>query len=511
MTFRSPTLATLVLSCATGAVAMESQAVGPRATAMGGTGVAATDDYVAQFYNPAAFGFFSYGGADGQRVPVDNNDLQRKDWGFGLDATVGAHVVGNLGQYLNDVLKIDVNKLETLGSAGAVDQQTLTDAVNALAALSQFDQANDAVLVDVNAGAGLRIKHVGIGFRTYGQAIGKIQDLDTTHIGVALPTGVNLTDAINQVNTSAPVGYTPQILTAAQQTSIKDALRSASNAQGTGTPSDADLNAAVAKIDYSIGQAGVDGQVVQGVVDQFTTFANSSSAVGGLAFGDNGTKLRIVGLTAAEFPVSYGFAFDDHWSIGGSVKYMVGRVYASDIPLFNSGDKKFRDYLDDTRNDYVQSSTVGFDLGVMGRWNMVQAGLTARNINAPSFKAPAGFDKQTLDPQAALGLAFIPTATVTLAADADLLTSDSVLPGRSYRHLGAGIEWDAFRCLALRAGVTKNIAESSDPVLYTAGLGLNLWLLRIDLAAQATPDTVNYDGHDVPKEARVSLALATDW
>ena len=36
--------------------ALDSYIVGPRALGMGGTGVASTDDYTAQFYNPALLG-----------------------------------------------------------------------------------------------------------------------------------------------------------------------------------------------------------------------------------------------------------------------------------------------------------------------------------------------------------------------------------------------------------------------------------------------------------------------
>lgn len=503
---RSKTLASLLLPIAAvgGASAMESSVVGPRALAMGGTGVACSDDYVAQYYNPAAFGFFGYADADGARVPADNNDLMRKDWGMGIDATVGAHVIGKLGEYMNDVLDVDVDRLENLGQAGNDDAKTLEDTVTVLEALSSFDVGRDAVLVDANAGFGMRIGHFGIGARVFAQALGQLEDLDTTNVGVELPTGQTVLDQINSINTTVPTGYTPTRLSSQQQTTLTTILQ---NSDPGATPTE--IQDAINKLDVSMNEAGTPDAAIDGVIAQLDTLVNSS--LGGLTFGDNQTKLRMVGLAVAEIPLTYGYAFDDHWSIGGSVKYMLGRVYGLSIPLFNTEDKEFSDYLSDAEEDYRASSNVGVDLGVMARWDMLQIGVTGRNLNAPKFDAPDGFEDQRLDPSVSAGLALIPFDTFTIAADADLAQVSSVLQGREYQRVGAGWEWNILHTIALRGGVSKNIAESDDPTLWSAGLGINLWLLRIDLAGQATTDTIEYDDTKVPKEARVAFALATDW
>jgi len=478
---------------------------------MGGVGVACTDDYVAQYYNPAAFGFFTYGNDNGARSDSDNNDLQRKDWGAGIDVTAGGHLVGNLGKYINDILNVDVDKLKKIGQSGAVDIQVLQDLTKTLAALASFNADVDAVVADVNAGFGMRIGHFGLGVRSYGQAVGKLNNFDNTHIGIELPAGTSVASQINNVSvpvTTTPGTYTPTKLTAAQQATLQNILIN------NGQASAAEAQEAVNKIDYSLAQANADSGLIDGVITQFQQLV-TSSGLGSLQFGENDTELRMVGLAYVEIPITYGYALDEHWAIGGSVKYMLGRVYGLDIPVFNTSSDELTQYFQDAKNHYQQSSSVGIDLSMMARFSMLQVGLTGRNLNSPSFKGPTingvVFPTQYLKPSATADLAFIPTETVTFAGDMDLTSSDSVLTGREYQRIAGGFEWNVFHTLALRVGVSKNIAVTTDPTLYSAGVGLNLWFMRIDLAAQASRETVTYDGVNYPEEARASFALATDW
>jgi hypothetical protein len=55
------------------------------------------------------------------------------------------------------------------------------------------------------------------------------------------------------------------------------------------------------------------------------------------------------------------------------------------------------------------------------------------------------------------------------------------------------------------------MAESDTGWVYTAGLGLNLWAARFDLAAAMSPDKVQYDGEEMPKLAKVSAQFSIDF
>jgi hypothetical protein len=154
---------------------------------------------------------------------------------------------------------------------------------------------------------------------------------------------------------------------------------------------------------------------------------------------------------------------------------------------------------------------------------MLACGLVGRNLNSPKFD---GFTKSitvnnqattvtaedvTIHPQAAAGLAFMPFETLTLEADVDLTKNKTAFTSYETQNLAFGLEWDAFRFLALRAGVYKNLAESDIGWVYTAGLGLNLWAIRLDVAGAFSDKKEQFDNEDYPKESRVSAQLSVDF
>jgi hypothetical protein len=74
-----------------------------------------------------------------------------------------------------------------------------------------------------------------------------------------------------------------------------------------------------------------------------------------------------------------------------------------------------------------------------------------------------------------------------------------------------GVEWNPWRFIALRGGLAKNLAEDDIPYEVSAGVGVNLWLARIDLALAASPETATYDDQDYPTALRASLGVMIDF
>jgi hypothetical protein len=468
------------------AIALESFLVGPRAMGMGGANVASASDTTAQYYNPAAFGFFAYEGSNGDRVSSGNNGLIRKDWGVDANAAAGYRLHQDFGGFLDNLAKIDRDGLSSNGI------QNETDLANLVNDLGGLDNPGNGITADATGGFGIRILHFGIGARIFTQATARVLNLDTTNLGISV-NGADLSADINSVTITGNDGLTT-LFSSAQQTQL-----SAAGLDAT----------AIQRLDFSARQHGVQADQVQQVVD---ILASVSTQSGGTTLQSNTTTAILQGLALLEIPVSYGYALNDHWSIGGSLKLMKGRVYGTQVVVFG---KDSGDIIESADDDFEDSFNVGIDLGVMGRYRMFNLGLVARNLNSPSFDGPTvngtKFDDITVDPQVTVGIAFMPFQTLTLETDLDLTENETSFPGYQTRNIAFGLEWDLFRILALRAGTYKNLAEDDIGWVYTAGVGLNLWLVRFDIAGALTDDKEQFDGNSIPKEVRVAAQLSVDF
>ena len=154
-----------------------------------------------------------------------------------------------------------------------------------------------------------------------------------------------------------------------------------------------------------------------------------------------------------------------------------------------------------------------------GRWEWFQAGIIGRNLNSPTFDGftndfagqPQVVEDVRVDPQVAVGVAFIPWTWMTIAVDADLLPGKASFAGYETQRVGAGLEVNPWNILALRAGVYQNIAETDIGPVVTLGAGLNLWAVRIDLSVAASMERTELSGYEVPDEMRAALALTVDF
>ncbi|MBA3709342.1 MAG: conjugal transfer protein TraF [Planctomycetes bacterium] len=487
-------MATLAcLALAAGTQGQDSYIIGPRALGMAGANVASTDDYTAQFYNPAAFGFFRHRTESGERLASDSNDLGRKRWGFGVDVGASTLIQGHMGDYLDQLSK--VNDIDTSGIQSAEDVQRLVAIANSLAHISD---TGNAVTSDVNGGAGLRIGPFGLGVRTTFQATGRVDQTDLINVAFGTP----ITNA--QVQSGGATGDgTVQVFTPAQQ------------AQLTGAGLN---NTSIQVLDLYARQQGLSGTSDANTIQLLVNSIVQSNSGSPANFKNNQTRVTFRGFGVAEVPLTYGLALGEHISVGGSLKLMIGRVYGTTVRVF---DDNADNVISSATKNYKQSVNVGLDLGVMARIPMLQVGLVGRNLNAPTFEGPTVTDSATgittrysdvrVDPQATLGVAFIPATTLVIEADCDLNAASTTLPGYDTQRLSGGIEWNPGRVIALRGGVYKNLAESDVPFVVTGGVGFNLYIVRLDLAAAMSPKKVQFQGKSFPKEGRVAFGLSVDF
>ena len=230
------------------------------------------------------------------------------------------------------------------------------------------------------------------------------------------------------------------------------------------------------------------------------------------AIGENGTTyVSVKGLALLEVPVSYAKAFDldqGELSVGGSLKFIKGSTFVKRMDIDSEEDTD--ENLDDNKKD---SSNIGLDLGVLFKPSKVKnlsVGLVARNINSPKFDT---FDGGSIKAEMQLrtGLLYDYNEQLELAMDLDLMSNKTFIPGYKSQQLGMGINYKPASWASLRAGLMQNLANSNEGLVYSAGFGIGVQQLSLDVAAQMASKSGSYDGEDVPKFAKVNVALVSRW
>jgi len=283
---------------------------------------------------------------------------------------------------------------------------------------------------------------------------------------------------------------------------VKDTLDEI-NSIGTSFSTAGDATAALARLNAQLANLNQPGASVSGIGaaglyfktslgDHAIGFNISDVATGGeftpspLSATQTGTTLTITGnlavrgLEARQAVLSYAQAFHDRtFAFGTSVKMIQGAAYNGSVGVNTAaGDTNFRSDLGKAQI----STAVGIDAGAIYRpFSWLSLGVVGKDLNQPTFNAPGGLEYK-LNPQVRGGLAVNPWETMTVAFDGDILSNKTLIPGIKSRVIGLGLEQTVLaESLSLRVGATKNTADAKSIIMPTAGFGLRLWVLRMDL------------------------------
>ena len=467
-----------------------------RALGMGGSNIASTNGVEATYWNPAAYGFFGESNDSAEAKSVDNSRLSEKSWGMDLGLDAGGKAYGPLDANTTALKSLVApSSIQTTNLTGASVGQTVADVAAFSKGIASLDPSPMGVGAFADVGTGVRIGSYGINVRG-SLDVGGTVTLDNQNARLDVFTA--LLNGTVPAGTPSTVPVTPQLyFTDAQRQSMYNGL---------------------------VSQAGgLSGQEAVAVITSYETTLNANNPTNiqpqdaannlisaATAPGDitkNNTKWALRGALIKEVGITYGYAINDRLSVGGVLKYMQAELFddQSDI-LGTTGNTP------SSNNGATETSTgFGLDLGVMYRMPSYQFGLTVRNINAPSFTYSATGYTYKMDPQAKVGAAWMPSDEFTLELGYDVTKNKGVIETDESQYVNFGFEWDAWRVLALRAGAYQNLAQSDIGLVTTAGLGLNLWAVRLDIAGAISSNKVTFEGKDVPAYAMASLALSSDF
>ncbi len=454
-----------------------------RALGMGGSSVASTHGVDASYWNPAAYGFFGREGA-----VSDNNRLAEKDFGLDVDAGLAAYTFGPL-----DANRIKIEALPDPSTlTGQLNATQIQQAAQVVSGLSTLDTSPMGANLSVNGTVGARVANYGLGIRAAVDLNSSIT-IDATNVGF----GNVFTSFTNGV--VLPTLPTTTYFNAQQVNEMISALTT--NAGLTV----GEANAVVAAYDQAL--AGTAAGQEQQNTDAMIVIAQAA----GTDLANNTTALSLRGVAIAEVGFTYGYAFSDNLSVGGVLKYMQADIVAWDTKLFSQNTSISFD-----RNNTERSTAFGLDVGVMYRIPSWQVGLTVKNINAPSFEhSGAGTFSNTpyvyeLKPQVKFGAAWMPMDTLSVELGYDLTENEGATAESKTQYWNFGLEWDAWKVLAIRVGAFNNMSQDIG-IVPTAGLGLNLWAARVDLAVAMSSSEVVLDGSKVPAYLAGALAVAVDF
>jgi F plasmid transfer operon, TraF, protein len=182
---------------------------------------------------------------------------------------------------------------------------------------------------------------------------------------------------------------------------------------------------------------------------------------------DGTAVAQVASLITHHIGVTLVQSLTDRIAVGTTLKLVRGEAAAGLEPL--TGDRD--DLLDGNGLRANGSTEFDADIGVMGVFRNVRAGLTVRNVREPEFELPGGADSLQLHRQVRAGVAVTAANGLLVSADLDLRS----VPGTTglVRNFAAGAEARILRRAAIRGGFrfnTKDDQPAGRTPVGTAGV-----------------------------------------
>jgi len=512
--------------------------IGARQRALGGAGVAATDDATSIYWNPANLAFLPLnrppssedesdmdraereaargarepragtGTADEEEVlPVGGArdkwlgyDTYNIDIAFNFELSLTGDVVARLSRV--DELLEDSDVEGAIDRASQVPptltQQDFRNLVRFYEELENLDQGGDAV---AQIGGGLFFRRKNLGFGAYTNTYAGLRP--RTNLASASGfSDIASADAIAQelINTQgAPT--TPPTTNGGQLL--------AGDLVGLGL-SQTSANALANLAEQS--GVNLEDSALREALGIAATLSGTGD-INAITSNDSGALVR--GLTTQEFALALSYdIWEEKISIGVAPKLMNGitaeRNYL--VSTVVAGDESLDEAVDGFVGSRESTIQFGIDAGISFQiLDCLRLGVVGRNLNTPRFKFQDrtfvdGKSEYRLDPQVRAGAAWRPLRSLELTCDVDLTKNKSQsLVGLESQQVGGGIEWApdfGFFGFAIRGGAYGDIQDLRDDLrpILTGGIGFRIAIVTIDLGGSVALKREEFRDVEIPRD-----------
>ncbi len=501
----------LVALLAMPARALQFPVVGARAQAMGGAGVAMGDPAVALYWNPAALGLpqnFAL------QIPI---------------ASVGLDVTKNMLKKAKDISGLATIAGKSIGGKlGLDDMGQLFDAVKSR---KDLEEPGSGMIASVQSGLYLRVTSIAVGALLTGDAGVSVTKVDLENLRL-VDQKLNF-----DLPASGPVGGhdLTGIADASDQAAVADAVGTVKQA---GVNSDKPNDALANEILFQAKQGGMSNEDIKKNIASLkaanTTVKTVLTSTGSIK--NNGSEIGARGLAMAEVAVGHGRRFpwlSDRFEmledlyLGVAVKAIQGASvrYAVQASKAEFDPEKLLQQVEDIAGASPKFTADAGLLWITPLPVRTQVGLVARNLTSPTFTPSAkalaaGAAPVTAKPQVRAGVMVNPFwGILKLATDIDVTKNETFMPGLESRMFGAGAEFSLW-IAALRAGMMKNLADSTADWIYTAGVSVGPPVIYAEVSAAVGGGRTNasqlldvtlplpgYAKGDIPSSVRVQASI----
>ena len=488
------------------------QAVGARAMAMGGVGVAAATGSSQQYYNPALLA---------KKTKMHKSDVML-NVNMELEATEKLLTAVNKIRDLTDKYKAVENVINNNSKATADEMKSV---VETLSALKDLNLNNSGVIVAANTGLATKIKKFVISVRSYVLAgITPIVDTQNINLGQS-GTGIQLSANTATVSTENQEAATT-IKNILDRYNLTDSLNALFGQTYTSNQLANALVNMAADMGSNSKQITAMADTIANELPNATTILNN--AISGGSYKDNKTQILVDAGAFTEIAIGYGYELHKGIQIGGNLKFINGQMAQTGIMIM-SDNKKMENTIEDAFKERKVTNNFGIDLGMLFDFSEFfkkdiffnpVVGLVVKNINNPTFDRPNkpvtadarlqwNSNDYSLNKQYRAGVSVKPLNWLTVATDVDIVKNKTMINGFDCQDFALGIETNLINktsfSLPLRAGLNKNIANSNSSVEYTAGFGLCGTGFCLEVAGGVSTKTTKIDGNKIPTSVSVAI------